>query len=101
MYLTITSEDELYARTIRTVHIIAKRMLSLNDMDALLDLQWANGVTISFDHSSQCSNISGGGVAAWLHCGALVFHSARPTRPGLFFAGPRALPLGSTLRLNG
>jgi hypothetical protein len=32
VYLTITPEDELYARTIRTVHLIVVRQLSLNDM---------------------------------------------------------------------
>jgi hypothetical protein len=46
IYLTITPEDELYARTIRTVHLIAVRQLSLNDMYHLLELQNANGAII-------------------------------------------------------
>ena len=43
MFMTVTSEDELYFRTIRTIHHVVIRLNSLNDVDSLL-LQNANGL---------------------------------------------------------
>lgn len=52
VYLTITPEDELYARTIRTVHTIVVSQFSITAIDNLLQLQLANGAVVSFDHAS-------------------------------------------------
>ena len=104
VYLTITPEDELYARTIRTVHLICVRQLSLNDMDALLKLQHANGAIISFDHAN-VSGISrevddgddGGGVHSWLAAGARVFCKLQRDRAKnsiMAVLFPRGLPFG-------
>lgn len=73
VYLTITPEDELYARTIRTVHLIAVRQLSLNDMYSLLELQNANGAIISFDHAQPKGELTAGGLADWLEAGGRVW----------------------------
>ena len=61
-YLSITFEDELYARTVRTVHVIACRQLSLNDMYSMLEMQNANGAVISFDHSHRAGTLESGGL---------------------------------------
>ena len=94
VYATITSEDELYARTIRTVHHIVKRQLSLNDMYSLLELQSANGLVVSYDHASTSGD---GGLAEWLTAGATVFaaqrrEKAQPTYMASLF--PRGVPFG-------
>ena len=60
------------ARTIRTVHTIVRRQLSLNDMYHLLELQHANGMVISFDHACISSGVDHGGLATWLLAGANV-----------------------------
>ena len=73
VYKSITFEDELYARTVRTVHLIASRQLSMNDMYSLLELQNANGAIISFDHAGCQGGVEAGGVAAWLKAGSEVF----------------------------
>eukprot|EP00967_Tisochrysis_lutea_P155008 scaffold309191_cov22-Tisochrysis_lutea.AAC.1 len=73
VYLTITPEDELYARTIRTVHLIVRRQLSLNDTYHVLELQSANGSVVSYDHIGLGGGIESSGLPTWLHCGALVF----------------------------
>ena len=67
--------DDIFgcAHTIRTVHLIAKRQLSLNDMHSLLELQLANDLTISYDHAGAGGNVEDGGLAAWLLSGARVF----------------------------
>ena len=103
IYLTITPEDELYARTIRTVHLIAVRQLSLNDMYSLLELQNANGAVISFGHA----NVSGvdlidgidnsGGVASWLEAGARVWQAKQRERAQnsvMVKLFPRGIPFG-------
>ena len=59
-------------RTIRTIHLIVKRQLSLNDMYHLLELQNANGSVILFDHASTTSGVDDGGLATWLLAGARV-----------------------------
>ena len=97
VYLTITPEDELYARTIRTVHLIAVRQLSLNDMYSLLELQNANGAIVSFDHAGEGSDVDDGGVAAWLEAAARVWRKQQRERAqgsimtSLF---PRGSPFG-------
>ena len=96
-FLTITPEDELYARTIRTVHTIVKRQLSLNDMYHLLELQNANGLIMSFDHASTTAGVEYGGLATWLFCGARVFQSklrARAQPPLLTKLFPDGVPFG-------
>ena len=69
VYFTVTPEDELYARTIRTVHTIVIQQLPLHDMHALLLLQQANGAVISFDHMARNGE---GGLADWLEAGKRV-----------------------------
>ena len=76
VYLTITPEDELYARTIRTVHILVSRLLSLNDLEPLLRLQWANGLIVSFDHCGY-GDVSEGGLTTWLEAGAHIFQAMK------------------------
>lgn len=79
-FMTITPEDELYARTIRTVHLISKRQLSLNDMQHLLELQSANGLVVSYDHCSCGSSVEDGGLSTWLQAGANYFHAQQRDR---------------------
>jgi hypothetical protein len=97
VYNSITPQDELFTRTIRTVHLIAKRQLSLNDMYHLLELQWANGAMISFDHRNVSGEIETGGVAAWLEAGARVFQSEQRERAQSSLVKvlfPRGAPIG-------
>ena len=97
VYLTITPEDELYARTIRTVHLIVVRQLSLNDMNSLLELQNANGAIISFDHAQAVGNLREGGLADWLEAGGRVWRAEQRLRaqnPIMQSVFPRGLPFG-------
>ena len=97
VYLTITPEDELYARTIRTVHLIVVRQLSLNDMYSLLELQNANGAIISFDHAQRASELTAGGLADWLEAGGRVWRAEQRLRaqnPIMQSVFPRGLPFG-------
>ena len=80
LYTFITSEDELYARTIRTVHLIVTRQLSLNDMRHLLEMQSANGMVISYDHAGEKGTTDAGGLATWLCAGANVFEAQKRER---------------------
>lgn len=100
IYLTITPEDELYARTIRTVHTIVVSQFSISSIDNLLQLQLANGAVISFDHASTGTSAPGEplqGVSAWLEAGVTVFKARERDRAQnslmrtLF---PRGVPLG-------
>ena len=96
---SVTFEDELYARTVRTVHLIVVRQLSINDMYNLLELQNANGAIISFDHAHNAGGSiqNLGGVPAWLEAGSQVFQAKmrervqNPIAKALF---PRGVPLG-------
>ena len=63
-FVTVTSEDELYFRTIRTIHCVVSRLNSLNDVDALLELQNANGLVMSFNHVSIGDSIDEAGISA-------------------------------------
>lgn len=97
VYTTVTSEDELYFRTIRTVHSVVIRLNSLNDIRPLLELQNANGMVISFDHIHMGGAIDEGGLAAWLQAGVNVFRAqqrerAQPTLMRVLF--PRGVPFG-------
>ena len=67
-------------RTIRTVHVIVKRMLSLNDMWHLLELQSANGLVVSFDHCNVGGDVEAGGLSTWLKAGANVFKQQQVLR---------------------
>ena len=67
-------------RTIRTVHTIVKRQLSLNDMYHLLELQSANGLVVSFDHSNVGGDVEAGGLSTWLKAGANVFKQQQVQR---------------------
>ena len=103
VYFTITPEDEIYARTIRTVHILVVRQLPLHDMSALLELQQANGAVISYDHASRTTTSdmedgsSGGGLPDWLEAGVRVFKKMQRERVqctimvALF---PKGVPIG-------
>ena len=96
-YVTITPEDELYFRTIRTVHLICRRQLSLNDMASLLELQSANGMVISFDHSNSSGGVENAGLATWLLAGANVFRSQQRERaqpPIMRVLFPKGVPFG-------
>ena len=96
VYGTITTEDELFARTIRTVHLICSRQLSLCDMYSLLELQSANGLVMSFDHASS-AGLEDGGVLTWLLCGALVFQEQQRERarsPLMTSLFPDGVPFG-------
>ena len=95
--LSVSFEDELYARTIRTVHTIVVRQLSLNDMYHLLELQNANGAVISFDHSYTHGGLEGGGIAAFLEAGVRVLQAdmrARVQNPINNSLFPRGVPFG-------
>ena len=75
----VTAEDILYSRTIRTVHSMATKLFSLGSVQDLLELQFENGLEISFKHC----NIGGpgaGGLSDWLQAGATVFMRAERER---------------------
>ena len=94
---SVSFEDELYARTVRTVHTIAVRQLSLNDMYNLLELQNANGTVISFDHASVSGGEEAGGIIAWLEAGARTFQAqtwGRVQNPIMRALFPKGVPLG-------
>lgn len=99
VYLTITPEDELYARSIRTLHTIVICQLPLHDMTPLLQLQQANGMVISFDHVAKKTSGEeyGGGLSDWLVAGVRVFKAMQRERVqnsimvSLF---PNGVPLG-------
>ena len=98
LYLSITFEDELYARTVRTIHCLAVRQLSLNDMYTLLELQNANGAIISFNHATSNGRVTDGGVHTWLEAGASVFMAemrARAQNPIMLELFPRGTPFGA------
>ena len=94
---SVTFEDELYARTVRTVHTVAVRQLAITDMYSLLELQNANGAVISFDHAATGGAIDAGGIAAWLEAGGRTFMKQmrervdNPINKTLF---PRGVPFG-------
>ena len=93
-YPSITFEDELYARTVRTIHCIAVHQHSINDVYSLLELRNANGALISFDHSGQSEF---GGVLTWLEAGACVFMAQmreRARNPLMVSLFPRGTPFG-------
>lgn len=97
VYQSITFEDELLARTVRTVHLIVVRQLSLNDMYHLLELENANGAIVSFDHSNDRGDVRSGGVLTWLEAGASVFSSQnreRAANPLMQVLFPRGIPFG-------
>jgi hypothetical protein len=97
VHRAITFEDELYARTVRTIHLIAVRQLSLNDMYHLLELQNANGTIISFDHANIGTLVDAGGLAAWLLAGANVFFTQmrqRAKSPLVAALFPHGTPFG-------
>jgi hypothetical protein len=94
---SITFEDELYARTVRSVHLIVVRELSLNDMYHLLELQNANGAIVSFDHSNPHGGVEEAGVKAFLAAGAGVFMKhmrQRAMNPLVAALFPRGTPFG-------
>ena len=96
-FVTVTSEDELYFRTIRTIHNVVSRLNSLNDIESLLQLQNANGLVISFGHVHRSSIVEEGGTMAWLQAGAAVFRAqqrerAQPTLMRALF--PSGVPFG-------
>ena len=70
---TITTEDELYFNTIRTIHALCVEKVGMNKIQALLKLQLANGAAISFSHVNATGELGGGGVTDWLHAGMTVF----------------------------
>jgi hypothetical protein len=94
---SVSFEDELYARTARTVHILAVRQLSLNDMYHLLELQNANQNVISFDHAADTSDVQAGGLSAWLEAGARIWCAemrARAQNPIMTALFPKGMPMG-------
>ena len=71
---TITTEDELYFNTIRTIHSDCVEKVGMNKIQALLKLQLANGAAISFSHVNATGELDGGGgVIDWLHAGMTNF----------------------------
>ena len=100
IYLTITPEDELYTRTIRTVHSIVTNQFSLRAMHNLLELQLANGAVVSFDHATSAVSVPGEplqGTSAWLEAGVTVFKEHRRDRAQnslMRVLFPRGIPLG-------
>jgi len=64
---TITTEDELYFNTIRTIHALCVEKVGMNKIQALLKLQLANGAAISFSHVNATGELGDGGVTDWLH----------------------------------
>ena len=70
---TITTEDELYFNTIRTIHSDCVEKVGMNKIQALLMLQLANGAAISFSHVNATGELGGGGVIDWLHAGMTNF----------------------------
>ena len=94
IYLTVTPEDELYARTIRTVHTICVRQLSLESIYALLELQNSNGAIVSYDHASTTGE---GLMSEWLEAGARVWRGlVRDRAQNSIIASlfPRGSPFG-------
>ena len=95
--LSVSFEDELFARTVRSLHMICVRQLSLNDTYHLMELQNANGAVISFDHIGVSSSIEAGGVAAFLEAGGRIFQrqmrerAQNPIMKALF---PKGVPVG-------
>ena len=94
---SVTFEDELYARTVRTVHTMAVRQLATSDVYSLLELQNSNGAVISFDHACTTGGIVAGGISAWLEAGSRTFMRQmrdrvnNPINKALF---PRGVPCG-------
>jgi hypothetical protein len=100
IYLSITSEEELYARTIRTVHTIVVNQFSVTSIYSLLEMQWANGCIVSGDHAAITAPIAGEsvGVGAWLEAGVRVFkvHGRERVRnPLMLTLFPRGVPFGA------
>ena len=98
LYGTITTEDERYFVTIRTVHTIASQQarclarrprmpprttrqprtpprtqMGLSKMLSLLELQHANGVVLSYKHASRGGELGEGGLTDWLQAGRIVY----------------------------
>ena len=75
MHGTITSEENLYFVTIRTVHTICKEQMALTKMLPLIELQHATGVMVSYKHGGSGSQgaLGEGALTDWLHAGAVVF----------------------------
>lgn len=72
-FMERTSSELLYARTVRTVHTMCIKQFALSSANALLDLQWANGLVISYDHVHTGGELGSGGLTDWLEAGARVF----------------------------
>ena len=96
--LSVSFEDELYARTARSIHLICVRQLSLNDAYHLMELQNANGAVISFDHISAGDiTMEAGGLTTWLEAGARVFQGQmrkRVQNPIMVALFPKGVPFG-------
>ena len=74
LFGSVSSEDDLYFKTIRTVHTICVEKIAPIKSNALLELQLANGCSISLGHINRSSELGSGGITDWLHAGAIVWH---------------------------
>ena len=93
----ITDEDVLYARTIRTVHTLSVSLFPLGSISKLLELQFENGLSVSFEHVSN-GEPGEGGLADWLQAGANVFLRAERERASntvMQVLFPNGVPFGS------
>ena len=72
-FVSITPEDDLYVHTITTIHTMAIKQFGTSSMDALLQMQHANGALVSLDHANPHAGPGEGGIADWLEAGATVF----------------------------
>ena len=92
----ITPEDTLYGRTIRSIHVLAVKQLSLTVINMLMELQFENGLTVSFDHISVGAP-GEGGLTDWLQAGANVFHRVEREKAAntiMHVLFPHGVPLG-------
>ena len=93
---TITDEDTLYARTIRTVHTLATSLFAMGSIDKLMELQFENGLEVSFDHIA-LGGPGAGGLTDWLQAGANVFmrlERERATNTVMQVLFPNGVPFG-------
>jgi hypothetical protein len=95
--LSVSFEDELFARTVRSIHVICVRQLSINDIYHLMELQNANGAVISFDHIGSRGDITSGGVSTWLEAGSRILQAqtrSRAQNPMMMALVPKGVPMG-------
>ena len=93
---TITPEDVLYSRTIRTIHTTATQQLSLVVLPQLMELQFYNGLEVSMMHCKPGARGEGGYVD-WLEAGARVWRRSQRERAAnatMLILFPNGVPYG-------